>query len=34
MADSLNQNQLSKHGRALLTREELSRDRLLQSMAL
>jgi hypothetical protein len=34
MAYSQNQNQLSKHGRALLTREELSRARPLQSMAL
>jgi len=34
MAYSLNQNQLSTHGHALLTREELSRERPLQSMAL
>ena len=34
MAYSLNQNQLSKHGRALLSSEELSRERPLQSMAL
>jgi hypothetical protein len=34
MAYSPNQNQLSKHGRALLTREELSLEQPLQSMAL